>query len=285
MKKIFCIFAVLFTLMLCFLIIPQSGESECECFSDSSREFIPLKMDSSATHFNDFCSFNEDPLFLSAPLCSLFMHKFSELIPVRLDVEPIAQHPVLPNGCEAVSMTMLLRYAGVEADPVDFALNYLPREEITRSGNLLIVPDPEEKYIGDPCSETNGWYCFEEPVIIGANRLLSDYNAPFSARALDSASYFDLWCCLYTGHPVAVWLTVDYEMPRLCRNIRFRLSDHTTINPFQNLHCVVLTGMDEDQFYLCDPAHGELSISRERFFSLFNAMGNRAVILESSSSC
>ena len=42
---------------------------------------------------------------------------------------------------------------------------------------------------------------------------------------------------------------------------------------------MVLTGMDENQCYLADPMQGDSCIERDRFESIYTAMGSRAVVL------
>lgn len=52
-----------------------------------------------------------------------------------------------------------------------------------------------------------------------------------------------------------------------------------TYTPYANLHCVVLTGMDETCCYLSDPMQGDTLIDRSQFESIYTAMGSRAVVL------
>ena len=52
-----------------------------------------------------------------------------------------------------------------------------------------------------------------------------------------------------------------------------------TYTPYANLHCVVLTGMDETCCYLADPMQGDTLIDRSQFESIYTAMGSRAVVL------
>ncbi|MBE6540860.1 MAG: hypothetical protein E7672_00210, partial [Ruminococcaceae bacterium] len=47
-----------------------------------------------------------------------------------LDAEHISQLPEYPNGCEAVSAVMMLRYFGFDIDKTDFIDNYLEKEEV-----------------------------------------------------------------------------------------------------------------------------------------------------------
>lgn len=57
------------------------------------------------------------------------------------------------------------------------------------------------------------------------------------------------------------------------------LPNGRTYTPYANLHCVVLTGMDETCCYLADPMQGDTLIDRSQFESIYTAMGSRAVVL------
>ncbi len=203
------------------------------------------------------------------------------LPPVHLDVEPIFQDELLlPNGCESVSLAMLMQFHGIAADAYDFTMRCVPHQEIRRIGEGRFAPNPNQAYIGDPSAFGSGWYCFEDPVIEGANRYLAERGAAFSAEKISGADYVQLWYALYTGHPAAVWLTVDYTPPRRNPNLVFTLPDGKRYRPYRNLHCLILTGMEGDRVFLSDPKRGKISIPRDQFFTLYNAMGRRAVILD-----
>ena len=57
------------------------------------------------------------------------------------------------------------------------------------------------------------------------------------------------------------------------------LPNGRTYTPYANLHCVVLTGMDETCCYLAAPMQGDTLIDRSQFESIYTAMGSRAVVL------
>ena len=84
---------------------------------------------------------------------------------------------------------------------------------------------------------------------------------------------------LRQGTPVAVWFTQDYEQPRFNNSFTWTLPNGRTYTPYANLHCVVLTGMDETCCYLADPLQGDTLIDRSQFESIYTAMGSRAVVL------
>lgn len=196
-----------------------------------------------------------------------------------LTVQPVLQNPALPNGCEAASLATLLEYNGYPVDLTTLAEAYLPRQSFSYSGPNRYGPDPEQAYAGDPASSSNGWYCFEGPIIEAANAWLQDQGSGLRAKSETGADMDRLEQLLRRGTPVAVWFTQDYEQPRFNRSFTWTLPDGSTYTPYANLHCVVLTGMDETQCYLADPMQGDSVIERDRFESIYTAMGSRAVVL------
>lgn len=197
-----------------------------------------------------------------------------------LDVQPVFQNPELPNGCEAASLAALLQYQGFSVSPADLAAGYLPMTEFSYSGPNRYGPDPDEAYAGDPFSAKNGWYCMEGPVIEAANGYLADQGSALTARKITGAGMDELLDQLRQGHPVAVWVTQGYEMPRFNDAFTWTLPNGDTYIPYGNLHCVVLTSMDETTCYLADPLQGSTSVSRSQFETVYTAMGSRAVVLE-----
>lgn len=196
-----------------------------------------------------------------------------------LTVQTVFQEPALPNGCEAASLATLLEYNGCSVDLVSLGVDYLPRQSFSYSGPNRYGPDPEQAYAGDPASSSNGWYCFEGPIIEAANAWLRDQGSSLRAQSETGADMDRLEQLLRQGTPVAVWFTQDYEQPRFNTSFTWTLPDGSTYTPYGNLHCVVLTGMDENQCYLADPMQGDSCIERDRFESIYTAMGSRAVVL------
>lgn len=178
-------------------------------------------------------------------------------------------------------MTMLLRSYGAAADAVTLAMDYLPRKEFSYSGSMRYGPDPEKLFAGDPSSSKNGWYCFEQPLIEGANSYLSDLGSDLIAKSMTGTSFSKLRRYVQNGIPAVIWITSDYEPPRYNSGFTWTLPDGSTYIPYGNLHCVVLTKIENDDVHLADPFQGEVVISQHLCKDLYEQMGKRAVILES----
>lgn len=197
-----------------------------------------------------------------------------------LSVNPVLQKPELPNGCEITSLATLLHYAGYTISAPDLALNYLPTKGFTYSGIYRYGPDPQQAYAGDPTSATNGWYCFEEPIVAAANAFLADAQSDLHANNITGASLSDLEKQLSKGRPVAVWFTQDYAQPRYHPSFTWLLPSGENYTPYANLHCLVLAGVNDDTCTLADPLAGTTTIALTDFEEIYTAMGSRAVVLE-----
>ena len=196
-----------------------------------------------------------------------------------LEVEPVLQNPTLPNGCEAASLATLLRYAGVEADAAELAMEWIPRQEFSYSGPDRFGPDPEEAYAGDPTSPSGGWYCFAAPVVQGANNYLAFIGSSLRAEDLTGASFAKLEQQLADGRPVAVWFTQDYADPRFSEGFTWTLPTGEEYSPYANLHCLVLAGVEGGDCLLADPLSGNTRVDKDTFERIYTAMGSRALVV------
>ena len=98
-----------------------------------------------------------------------------------LAVTPALQEPALPNGCEAASLASVLDYYGLQADMLDLAYGYIPRQDFYQAADgSRIGPNPETAYPGDPASL--GFYCFAGALCEGANTYLQKAGSSLRAR-------------------------------------------------------------------------------------------------------
>ena len=188
----------------------------------------------------------------------------------------IYQKPELPNGCEITSLAMLLDWAGYPIDKVELSKNYLPKQKFSTVDSVRYGPDPNEAFAGDPAS-SNGWYCFEGPILEAANAYLADQNTTQQAAPLSGTTREELENYMNAGIPLAVWVTLDYSAPRNPASFRWYLPDGSLYTPYSNLHCVVLAGWDGDHYLIANPINGWQTVSPDTFWNCFDAMGRRAV--------
>lgn len=253
-------------LLILWLTIGSMGASQYE---SASNPFTKYTNDGS-------CSVR--PTISGAPRSPL-TPSYAETVPGSehtRTVTLIYQKPELPNGCEITSLAMLLAWAGYPIDKVELSNNYLPMQEFSQSNGARLGPDPNQAFVGDP-SSPNGWYCFEGPILEAANTYLFDQRSRFRAFLLSGLTQEELERCLDDGIPLAVWVTLRYAAPRYSSSFRWYLPDGTRYTPYVNLHCVVLSGWNGENYQIADPLYGWQTISPGAFWNIFSAMGYRAV--------
>lgn len=201
---------------------------------------------------------------------------------VKLEVENIFQKPDLPNGCEVTSLSILMKYKGYGVSKTQLADSYLPKfpfytvgEDEQRAGG-----DPNYYFAGDPRNVTNSYYCFAGPIVSAGNILLSSFNDPQTAKDITGTGEQGLTSQLDAGNPVIVWGTLSMgDAFTFAPNAWIINENGDKHIPFLNLHCVVLTGYDENFFYFADPLRGNVVYKRSTFMNAYNQIGSRAVVV------
>lgn len=195
-----------------------------------------------------------------------------------LAVTPALQEPALPNGCEAASLASVLDYYGLQADMLDLAYGYIPRQDFYQAADgSRIGPNPETAYPGDPASL--GFYCFAGALCEGANTYLQ--KAGSSLRAYDVTGITEAGLAEYlaAGTPVIVWVTTDWQPPRAASFTWLLEETGEAYTPYANLHCLVLTAMGETKCKTADPLRGEQTVKKQVFLDIFAQVGSRAVVV------
>ncbi|MDR3037402.1 MAG: C39 family peptidase [Coriobacteriales bacterium] len=133
----------------------------------------------------------------------------------RLDVPYISQLPDMPSGCEVVSVTMMLNFAGV---PVS-------KEEV--AARLPYADDPNMGFTGDLYASGDSGYggIIWPPALLD---LVSGYYG--SAVDLTGQPLDEIQAYIEQGKPVCIWFR-DYSLD----------------------HCVVLTGLSATTAWVNDP--------------------------------
>ncbi|MFT8311105.1 MAG: C39 family peptidase [Sporolactobacillus sp.] len=193
-----------------------------------------------------------------------------------LDVPLIKQRPELPSGCEAVALTMALRYYGINIDKAKIA-SQMPRDNtpLTKNadGTVKTWGDPEVGFIGDP---------YGAGITINPNPLkqvLDRYRS--DGLALYGKDFSVIQDYVAKGKPVLVWFTITHELP----TPRVWVTpDGKRISSPRPLHCIVVTGADNDWVYFNDSESTPLSgknvkVKKDKFIQIYNAMGRRALVV------
>jgi len=196
-----------------------------------------------------------------------------------LEAEHISQLPDYPNGCEAVTAVMLLKYAGYDVDKAEFINSHLEMGEVKNRFGTRFGPDPEKMYAGDPASEKGGWGCFSPVIVNALNSYLSgkDHEAQNVSGATLSAlcgNFID------AEIPAAIWVTQDYSAVSEVYQWLSYDRENVYLYP-KNQHCVMLIGYDSENYYICDPLKNEevTAVDRASLELSFTSMGSQSVIL------
>lgn len=189
------------------------------------------------------------------------------------NLELIDQNAVgLPNGCEAVAMTMLLRKFIPDLSPHEFVNLYLPTAPYLKTiDGILTGSDPEYYYIGNAAGA--GYGIFAAGLAQGAQKCLDAYNITerkvYDVSGLSDEELFEY---IEKGHYVVVWITMNMS--------RVVWGSKTWHLPSGKLykwpgyeHCALLTGHDANTVTLYDPTNGIISYDKAVFLSRWHEMG------------
>ncbi|MGX7420201.1 C39 family peptidase [Carnobacterium gallinarum] len=156
-----------------------------------------------------------------------------------LDVPIISQLPMLPTGCEATAVTMLLNYKGVQITKEAVA-NEMPYHD----------SDPNLGYVGDPYT-TEGFTIYPPAF----RNLVTKYAGSYTN--LTGTNLKDLEHNLKKEKPVVVWVVMHGF----------------------TVHAITLTGYDANGFYFNDPWTGAKNsyIDKQSFSLTWNQQERRAL--------
>ncbi len=197
---------------------------------------------------------------------------------VTLDIPYISQEGILPNGCEAVSATMLLQNLGFEISPEDFVDGYLDMKPVSIRWGCRYGPNPKYFYAGDPRSEKEGWGCFAPVIVKALDKYLPEEYSVKNTTGLSLNTLKEEY--VSNGIPVAVWVTVD--MGEVDRVLQWQSEDReeTFLYP-ANEHCMVLVGFDSENYIFADPykSRGVVSYPIDDCVLAFNSLGMQSVVI------
>ncbi|OQR54008.1 S-layer protein [Bacillus sp. CDB3] len=195
---------------------------------------------------------------------------------VILNVPSIYQFPELHNGCEVVSLQMLVEHQiGRSLNKVAFAFE-MPFDQ-TKLKNYKtssqIWGDPDVGFVGDVTGNTPGYSINPEPL----KRLLDKYARGTNLTGND---FLSLENYVRNGKPVVTWVTVALNNPRPITT--WKTPGGKTIYGRMNTHAVVLTGVDDNYVYYNDPFYGtkNVKVSKNWFASIYNQMGKKALSVD-----
>ena len=186
------------------------------------------------------------------------------------DFAVIHQHPELPTGCEATSLTMVLNYYGFPANKLDIAVNYLPKGPIGST-------DFRNAFLGDP---RNSWSrgCYAPAIVKTANSYLAAQKSEMKAVDISGRELTSLSAYTNANIPVMVWGTSDCRTPYVSATWYINGEKLIWVSPE---HCMVLLGFPNGMVKVADPDSGNIRLYDLNLFrSRYNALHKQGVIIQ-----
>ncbi|WP_157729405.1 C39 family peptidase [Tumebacillus algifaecis] len=182
----------------------------------------------------------------------------------------INQYPVLPTGCEATALTMLLNWAGVDVLYTEVA-KALPKVALPHEvDGKWYGGNPNKGFIGDPFQKES-YGVFHGPIAELIERYL-----PGLAVDLSGGSLAEVLAVLDSGRPVVVWATLKLREGRVTDV--WQDEDGTEIRWISPQHCMLMTGYDDQHVIINDPDTGAVEhYPRELFEDRWVLLGRQAV--------
>ncbi len=193
---------------------------------------------------------------------------------VLLHVPSESQLPLLYNGCEVTSLSMLLDYLHINETPLSLA-HAIVRDKtplVTNgNGQILSWGDPNRGFVGSISGHAPGFGVYHHPIDVLLNRYVSGH-----AQDLTGDHFADLLAALRSGRPVIVWTTINFS-PDISW-ITWH-SPEGLIKTTMAEHAVLLVGYDTRDVYVNNPLNGAKAqpVPRQIFRKTWILMGRQAV--------
>lgn len=186
------------------------------------------------------------------------------------DIITFNQYPKYPNGCEAVSLYIMLKHYGVDVS-VDSVIDALPRGNAPHYVNgILYGGDPNYEFLGDPRSD-DGWGIYDKGLVPVANKFKSGI---INGTGMDFNQIFGL---INENRPILVWTSMDMKKPFVSTKwISEKTGDEIVWKRYN--HAVLVIGYNDDSIIVSDPINGRIRyFDRNEFISIYNFMGRKAL--------
>lgn len=183
------------------------------------------------------------------------------------------QRTYYPNGCESISLYLLLKYNGVGVSPETIVATLKKGDTPHMEGNVKYGGDPEIEFVGNP-KDKSGYGVFEEPIIDVANQFKPGIKK-ITGTSLDGVLEI-----VKQGYPVQVWASSYQRTPTKC-NTWIHKESGKTITWYCNFHSLVVIGYANNKIIVSDPLTGTIvRYDRKKFEAAYNFYGRRAIYYE-----
>ncbi len=202
----------------------------------------------------------------------------------RYDVPLVLQNPTYPNGCESASATMLLNYLGINVTLEKFVDTYLVQRPVYERDSKRYGPNPSEAFAGDPADVMYGWGTLEPTMKRAISESLDDLSDDpyYSVLGNEAKMSLDVFASTYR-RPFIIWTTTDYTPVKEVYQW-YSYDGNRTYTYAKNSHTVLVTGMDDNYYYLNDPLKDEsnIKVPKEKLEISFDSAGRQAIAIDSS---
>eukprot|EP01121_Diplochlamys_sp_Union-15-3_P004502 TRINITY_DN14686_c0_g1_i1.p1 TRINITY_DN14686_c0_g1~~TRINITY_DN14686_c0_g1_i1.p1 ORF type:complete len:299 (-),score=28.71 TRINITY_DN14686_c0_g1_i1:31-927(-) len=194
--------------------------------------------------------------------------------PKLIDVPIICQLPELLNGCEVTSMTMVLRWAGINADKMTLASQVAKDPTpYSKVNGVVHWGNPNVGFVGDITGHTLGYAVYHGPVLELAKR----YHG---AIDLTGQSFEQVLSHVAAGSPVWVITSFSFE-PVPPSDWQTVISPEGSYRMSFNEHSVVITGFNNAFVWVNDPYANikNRQLNRANFEIAWQQFGNQSIVL------
>lgn len=192
---------------------------------------------------------------------------------VLLDVPLLNQmdYPVLYNGCEVTSLTMILQYNNISISKNDVAA-WLPSVPIVYENGLR--GNPNDAFVGDITGYDYGFSVYHGPIVaLAANFVSFDRIKDITGSSFDA-----VLDALNNGYPVWTITSTSYAP---VDDMEVWQTPTGEVNVSYNEHSVVVVGYDDNYFYVNDP-YGikNQPVDKSSFIASWEQFGSQAIYIE-----
>ena len=186
-----------------------------------------------------------------------------------------------PNGCEAVSAVMVLRYSGYSVTVADITSATPKASKFYKKDGVWYGGDPFKGFVGDPrkTSKEGAYGCFAAPIVKAMKKFAGD-----SVRNISGCAPEKLFEYIQNGIPVVVW---GASADNLEKGVTWKIVDNKgnvtdkTFTRIVHEHCMVLTGYDSEYVYLHNPSYSaNFRQSKDLFIKNFKILYSQAIVVE-----
>lgn len=178
----------------------------------------------------------------------------------------------MPNGCEVVSLAMVLSRYLPDISAHEISEKYLPRKNLPvyRDG-IYFADDPTYYFIGNPADK--GYGIFAPGLAKAAQDTVDAYKLDKTVYDISGCSEDELFKNITDGYPVIVWITMNLAPVKWGTIASWHLPNGKLYRWPSPMHCAVLVDFTDTNVTLYDPTYGIDEYDRNLFIQRWDELG------------